>query len=84
MAASARVLIVEYSPKTVPTRVCVCRVSSSWRLPLRKLTLQDEQVRLTKSPFKSLLCLGSQVVRYYVHPLKVESLLATALYLFLK
>lgn len=43
--------------------------------------LQDHQVGLTQAPFKLLSCLGPQCMRFYVCPLRVESLCPMALWL---
>ena len=60
------------------------RVSSSYLLPLQEL-LQDQQVGLTQSSFKLLFLLWvPQCVRLCVHPLRVESLFPTVLWITLK
>ena len=53
--------------------VCVPRMNFSCLLPLQE-TLQDQQVGLTQAPFKLLLPCILEYVRFYVNPLRVESL----------
>ena len=70
----------EHLPKVARASVCISRVSSSGLLPLWK-ALQDQQVCLTQTPFKLLLLPWvSEHVRFCVHPLRVEYLFVTVLW----
>ena len=63
------------------TGVYVPRVSPSCLLPLQE-TFQDQQVGLAQAPFKLLhLPWVLEQVGFYVHPLRLEPLFPTALWL---